>query len=441
MAEENTTYLWGMKPKTVKSNGKKRKEAGNEEILYQAEPTRVSFREFVNEKVEERQIGEKLPDKFEGYYTYDYNILEIDTILKKKFTRHQEKKVEICQKSIEKEKINIANKQTLIERKLSRKRIADLEKQLLSYQVDKKKYIEKSKPYIDAYKKLKPLETIYSFSGSTVDNTKEILTEDAGMQEYRHKIIFEYLEIARKYIQIDLIRSLTCNNLCKNCGVDLTNVEMYEDETGCKSCPNCGLEKINVVKSASYADNARVNNARNNYDDRVNFEKALKRRQGKQPNKPPKELYEKIDGYFRDRDQPTMEYYLELPHLKDGTKENTNREMIFDALSQIGCSGYFDDIDIICSIYFGWILPDYTDIEDAILDDYDGFQEVYNNLDKGDRKSNLNVNWKLFLLLKRRNIPCRLGDFKIPCTQSIRDTYTLLSKEAYSILEWEWPLN
>ena len=86
-------------------------------------------------------------------------------------------------------------------------------------------------------------------------------------------------------------------------------VDPYDDgyEILSGRCPNCNLEKIAIVRSRFYKDSTRTNNSGNNYEDKANFEKVLMRFQGKQPDKPPLELYERLGEYFTDSETPKID--------------------------------------------------------------------------------------------------------------------------------------
>jgi hypothetical protein len=401
----------------------------------------LSFRTYIKEDEDKKndfQEEENLPTSIAGFYIYDYNILKIDEIIKKKFSQDGVKKINKLSNLIELEELKIQERQNLIQRKASLKKIAEYEAEIKKHEddIDRKIYIERSKPFIEAYNKIGPIKAVVSF----LSNNKETISspETEEQQIYRHKIISNYLEIARKYITIDLVRNLLDVNLCPGCGIDTSKVEMIEDDSDSTICPNCSLEKINIIKSAFYADGGRINNSRNNYEDRANFEKVLLRYQGKQITKPGRELYMKLDEYFISRGLPSSQQYKAMPLLKDGTKEGTSREMMYEALSNIGCSGYYDDINLICSVFFGWTLPDISHLEEDIMTDYDEFQAVFEQLpDREGRKSSLNSQWKLYILLRRRKWPCRFKDFKIPTTISILEYHKIKTKECYQILGWE----
>ncbi len=401
-----------------------------------------TFKMYVNEDEEQASFSEDelIPERIEGFYIYDYNILKVDEILRKKFNQEKKKELSLLQNRLDLEKIKVQGRQSMIERKATRKNITEYETEIAKYQenANKKAYVEKATPFLQAYKDIGPISTVVSF----VSNDKEVISskESKEEQDKRHKIISGYLEVARKYIKIDLVRNLVDTDICPGCGIDTKEIEMVEDDSDSMICQNCGLEKINIIKSAFYADGGRINNCRNNYEDRANFEKVLMRYQGKQITKPSKDLYMKLDEYFIGRGLLSSKEYNDLPLLPDGTKAGTSREMMFEILSNIGCSGYYDDINLICSVFFGWTLPDVTHLEEEIMQDYDEFQAVYDQLpDRDGRKSSLNSQWKLFILLKRRGWSCKSKDFKIPTTASILEYHRVKTKQVYSVLGWDCP--
>jgi hypothetical protein len=425
----------------IKSSPKNSSEKNNkptEKQNYMREtPT---FRMYIEDNESDIFVDETLPERIEGFYVYDYNILQIDDILNKKFEQEKRRQIASLNSKLELENVKVKCRQSMIERKASRKNIADYESLIKKYEenIDKKTYCAKVESLLDAYRKIGPISNIVSF----LSNNKEEISvpETKEQQEIRHRIISSYLEIARKYIPIDLVRKLTDNDICLGCGVDTSKMEEEEDDDDCTVCSNCGLEKINIIKSAFYADGGRINNCRNNYEDRANFEKVLARYQGKQITKPSKDLYIKLDEYFISRGLPSSKEYNEMQLTAEGTKVGTSREMMFEVLSNIGCSGYYDDINLICSVFFGWSLPDVSHLEDNIMKDYDEFQAVYDQLpDRDGRKSSLNSQWKLFILLRRRGWSCKAKDFKIPTTSSILEYHKVKTKQIYEILGWICP--
>lgn len=390
-----------------------------------------SFNSYV-EKDDGFETEEVLPEKIEGIYIYDYNILIVDDILKKKFLQQEKKNIEKLQLKIKIEENKLETRQTLIERHATKKRINTLKEELSEYPNRKKEYIKLTENLIKSYKKIGVLGNIVAFGN---EKCQEV-TESEEKQHTRHEIIADYLEIARNYIQIDLVRERPSNNSCPGCGA---NEEVLEDESGASICVSCGLEKIKVVKNPFYSDGCRVNNSTNNYEDEANFEKALMRYQGKQKNKPDPELYSKLDEYFVDiKDLPSSKEICELPYQEDGTKEGTNREMMYEALSKIGCAGYYDDINLICSVYWGWALNDVSHLEEQIMEDYRASQRVFEKLDKEGRKSSLNSQFRLYCLLRKNGVNVKSRDFKIPATPSILEYHKNQWKKICKELNWEY---
>ena len=395
-----------------------------------------SFSQYVDED-EGFTEDEIIPERISGTYVYDYNILSIDVILRKKFEQDKKNNLVKLREKLKIENKKVLERQNMIERKISRKKIRECEDEIEKYENDTNSinYEKKSKPLLENYRKLKKISTVVSF----IKNSKEELTapENEEEQKIRHAIIFEYLECARKYITIDLIRELPSSGSCFGCGTKFDSIELIEDESGASICPVCSLETINIVKKPFFSDGSRVNNSRNNYEDRANFEKVLMRYQGKQITKPEKMLYDKLDDYFISKGLPSSKEYRAMKLLPNGTKPGSSKDLMIESLSNIGCSGYYDDINLICNIFFGWPLPDISHLEDDIMRDYDEFQKVYESLDKEGRKSSLNSQWKLYILLKRRGWPCKKRDFKIPTTPHILEYHKTITKQIYKILDWQ----
>lgn len=380
---------------------------------------------------------ERIPDRIQGYYTYDYNICKIDEILQKIFEKQKRSKPKKYAEMISQEQEKMRSRQNMIERNQSKKRIADWEQMMTDCEkeVDRKQYEEQTRDLLKRYQELGSIKQIVSFAS----NTKETVdvSESEEQQKIRHQIIFEYLEVARKYIKIDLLKRPQGDGCCFGCGSRYEDLDLVENEPGVTACPICGLEFIKVVKKSVYSDGQRVSNAKNNYEDRVNFEKVLLRFQGKQVSKPDGSLYQKIDEWFIKKNLPSQQEFHKRPLTSRGKKRGATKELMYQALSEIGCSGYYDDINLICHIFYGLPLPDIGHLEDIIMHDYDVFQKVYDDIDKDGRKSSLNSQWKLYILLRRQGLDCKMRDFKIPTTPHILDYHKIITKQIYEQLGWE----
>src|SRR5581483_7244727 len=108
----------------------------------------------------------------------------------------------------------------------------------------------------------------------------------------------------------------------------------------------------------------------------------------------------------------TSDVILKQPHIARGRKANTNLVMMWKALHDINYSQLYEDAMLICHLYWGWILPDLSHIEEVILSDYDKTQKVYKSLDKL-RSSSLGTQFRLFKHIQLRTNDCDIEDFKI----------------------------
>jgi len=243
------------------------------------------------------EYNDNIPDSIEGIYKYDFNIMNIHDLIMKRFNRQKNYDLQDLERKLQEEMDKTREPQNIVERKNSLRIIAGLKDTIDNIMKDRDvtDYIDRIKPLIDEYNVIGSLANIVSFATNKKkdesSSDEEELPEDPEIQDKRHSVIYDFLEIARKYIQIDLIRDIKDGNLCTTCNYKLDTSGVDPDETGLILCPRCHTERISVVRSRFYKDNTRTNNSGNNYEDRANFEKVLMRYQGKQPDKPNPDLY------------------------------------------------------------------------------------------------------------------------------------------------------
>jgi hypothetical protein len=92
--------------------------------------------------------------------------------------------------------------------------------------------------------------------------------------------------------------------------------------------------------------------------------------------------------------------------------------MMFKALSETNNSVFYEDVNLICHLYWGWLLPDISADEDQIMNDYDMTQDVFKKIPK-DRRSSLNAQYRLWQHLRIRGYKYPIDDFKIVKTPDI----------------------
>jgi len=407
----------------------------------------TSFKMYISEEDSLKKVddyGENLSDSIEGTYSWDYNILDVHNLIVRRFQYKKDKNLATLTQSLSEERNKIKNRQSMIERKRTRKRIQTLENDIEDLKRDNKfkQYINKVKPLIDRYRQIGSLTKMVSFNKSDeYTNKSDKVPETEEEQIFRHRIISNYLDIAKKYIKIDVVRRIDIDNICSGCRNKLDeNAEI--DKTGITVCKLCGTERIPITVSPFFKNTTRVNTSRNNYEDRDNFYKVILRYQGKQINKPNSSVYDKLDRYFESIDFPSSNEIKLLRKNKysdnntNNEKDKTSRQLMYEALRKTGNSNQYDHINLICHVYWGWELPDISHLESQVMNDYDISQKIYDSLPK-DRKSSLNSQFRLYKHLRRLGYFCKESDFKIPTTQDIREFHEITWSTICDIAGWE----
>lgn len=361
-------------------------------------------------------LDEKPPERIIASYVNDFNILQVDETILKKFAYERKKTIHDLENRLIIEKRKLNQLQTIVERKSTLAEIERLTSAIdrINKNVDEKEYREQTIDLLEIYRSLGVKTKKISFR-----SLKESDSETSN-DELRHRLISNYLEIARKYIKIDVVREIPYNYHCPNCGSDLREVTI-DEETGVQQC-SCGLKKYNILRNNIIPDSSRVPNSKIGYDDRENFIKSLQRDQGQQPNKIPDVLFEILDNYFESFDLPSAEEIIKRPLTKKGSRVNSSKQLMIKALQETGNSGYYEDINLICHLYWNWTLPDYSEIMDLVIEDYDKLQPIFISLPK-ERKSNLNIEFRRFKHLQMRGYPCNIDDFKMIKTREILEEH------------------
>jgi hypothetical protein len=359
--------------------------------------------------------------EFKGMYKNDYNILNIHYSILFNFDKEEKEKIPMYTKSLEELKLN--NKLEL------QNIISDISKKLeeLIGQKNKITYLTQSLPYLLSYKKIKPLTKKISLRRQTDEVELEYTDE-------RHQILSGYIEIAKSYISIDLVRLIDNSNICKKC----TNIiEDYENMDENDVCPFCGIEFNSILKITTTNSDTK-NIYRSNYSDDHNFEKAILRFEGKQINKLPENIFKVLDDYYISYNMPLSddaklwEYDDEnecRSKINDkGIEIILNRDIMEEALKKTKNSDFYNDMHLILHLYWGFPLPDISNFKEGIREDYSKTQKIFVTIEK-DRSSSLNGDFRLLKHLELRGYKCKKNQFKIIKTDKIRDQYEVLWKQ------------
>jgi len=344
------------------------------------------------------------PDRVSAVYKNDLDITMIHEAILSRF--------EYMKKTINKQREKIAMLRThlynvtLNEHKETMLKIDNINKEIVSIESGTAlhMYIVESEPLLNIYKSISKTKIVnIKINSANEENYEKI--------EQRCSIIEKYLDIARKWIIIDVKRIIDIKIGCPSCGKE--DNSSNDDSEGYSIC-ECGYATETLSTAPSYKDSMRINSGcRNNYEDKENFRKALNNYQCKQVNKPPSLLYEQIDKYAISIGNHKSSYFLALPLDKNGKKEGTSKYLMLTYLRETKNTAYYEDINLICHMYWGWSVPNISHLEDKIMQDYDRTQDVYNSIPNKDRIASLNIQFRLYVHLKVYDVPCLKEDFKM----------------------------
>jgi len=275
-------------------------------------------------------------------------------------------------------------------------------------------YVEESGDLLEQYLPLSSNKSLNSIIIET--KKKEIFTEEEI--EKRLSIIEEYLNIAKKYISLEIKIESSLESKCPICNVVFDEINITH-ENGTYLC-ECGYVFDNLDKSSSYRDIDRVNVPSKVYNNKKTFERTYYRWEGTSSDIIPDKLISDLDNYFIKKKFPIGEEIKKLPLLENGKKNKTSIFLMESALNESGNSKFYKIIYPLIYYYWGWKKPEEKikklGIRDEIFERYDMTQQVYER--NKTRKSCLNVNIRLYQLLETFNYGSSFEDFKTLTTRA-----------------------
>ena len=330
----------------------------------------------------------------------EQDILSIDAFIHDNFEKEIQKlseyidKLQDVESSLKLEKIRPRVLTTLEkERERLNEKISDIKN---SYKYNF--YIMESASLLEQYRRILESPMRMSFIGKPVKNSKE-----------KQKVIDEYMEIARKYVEIKVEVAQKKNRItCENCpnkrDFDIVEGDIY-------ICALCSAQQVVLKHVSSYKDIDRVNiSSRYTYDRKIHFRDCINQYQGKQNSTILEKVYEDLENQF------------ELHHLLEGDKDsprqvrfkNITKEHIAIFLKELEYTKHYENINLIHYNLTGVKPDDISHLEDILLDDFDALTELYDKLFKNiDRKNFINTQYVLYQLLSRHKHPCVKEDFTI----------------------------
>lgn len=363
----------------------------------------------------ENFVIEDIPTKISGTYNEDYNIIYVDEIIRKKLLQERFTHLQGLKSRYRSLETLSMQPQTY----LMRERTLETMKKIL-LEINQIESGERLRIYdkrvhhiISEYRRYNGKVKTVIFDIEEEDHYEE-LDNDV---RYRISLIDKFLDIASEYIQIDIIRiNNRPSDICSGCGTSLAKVPTNEE--GTLRCPNpdCQTEHNVIIMAKLAKDGSRINTSSSTDDESIdNFLRAFIRYQGVQIDCPDESLYEELDEYFARHDRPSGEEIRKLPLNERGRRGDTNHKMLWNALSQIGRSKYYEDANLIGHLYWGWTLPNVMQHKETIISHYNKTQKVFCQIppEERGRDSSLGTQYRLWRHLQVVGHECYMDEFKI----------------------------
>lgn len=213
-------------------------------------------------------------------------------------------------------------------------------------------------------------------------------------------LIEEYINIARDYIKIDVFpETIKRKAFCPECNFCLENIDI-DINSGIIEC-ECGFEMQNFLYTPAIKDNGFSNTiSATGYEDRDNFIKKISKKQGRIHSNFPPKLFEELDQAMVKRGYPTGEEIRKMTQNHLGEKPGTSLEILITILSDIKYPKYYNEVDYLTHIYWGWELLNFSHLENDLIEMYNKTQRVYNEIEGKERIAALNTEVRLYLQLK-----------------------------------------
>lgn len=327
-----------------------------------------------------------IPDVIEIYYNgKDIEMEKIDEAIQHKYEMLAKNHDYLYEEKKEIEK-KILISSTPMEKNEMLEEIEEIERKIKDYEnnISLNKYISESKQILSEYKKLR--------------------------EEDKINLITKFIQIAKKYISIQLIRVVDTEFMCKSCGCNLE--DLIEEIEGSYICQKCNTQNTFLSANTYIRD---VEKLPSSSDDEISgFVKILDKFEGKQNPSLPNDFYQKLDAYFELNRKPLGEEIRKRKKLSNGKKEGTSKKILRQALESVGYSSFYEDANYIAHVYWGWDLPDISRYREQIIEDYQKTQRVWLKICHNyDRKASLGTQYRLYSHLRSVGYPVEKDDFGI----------------------------
>ena len=286
-------------------------------------------------------------------------------------------------------------------------------------------YILESFEMINTYKDLLNTPVKVMFDGSITKSNKNL-----------KKIVDEYINIACKYIDIDIKTDKKITNLKIKCDV-CKNVKDFDMiDNNIFVCILCSSEQIVLRNESSFKDINRINiTSKYMYDRKVHFKTSISQYQAKQNSTVSDEVYQQLIKEFEanrlligDENTPKHIRFSKI-----------TKDIIFMFLKQLDLNKHYENLTLIYAHISGQKADDISHLENQLLSDFDQLTDAYNILYKDIERTNfINSSYVLYQLLKRHKHPCHKSDFNILKTIERSSFHDEVCKELFLYIGWSF---
>ena len=282
-------------------------------------------------------------------------------------------------------------------------------------------YLANSVSLIEEYKSILKVPIKMNFMGRAVKEDKN-----------KRSIIRKYLDVARKYIDVnneeqDKSQNVACNNCHNRKDFDVVDKNTY-------ICMSCFSQQTVMKHNSSYNDIDRVNiSSKYMYDRKVHFRDCIKQYQGKQNCTISPTIYSALEQQFKRH------------HLLEGNEQDpielrfrrVTKNHILLFLKELGYSSHYENVHLMHYTLTGIKPDDISHLEDKLLDDFDSLTELYDRMFKHiNRKNFINTQYVLYQLLLRHKHPCKKEEFIILKTIDRKLFHDEICQELFNNLGW-----
>jgi hypothetical protein len=247
----------------------------------------------------------------------------------------------------------------------------------------------------------------------------EEILEDPSIVNERVSVIEEYIGIVKSIFSCSIVRKiLGGDTFCLTCGYSFV-----EDE-----CV-CGYDSSLKIKR----EDESPKSGKSRYNSISTFIKRMDRFECKQKDDVSK-VIPILDTYLVSKGYPSS---LEVKSMREDRKRDvTSMKILIEALKNTSNTCHYKNCELISTLLWGWRVHNISHLRDGMIEDYSKVQEKYKK--HKQRKSNLSVNYLLFLHLKARGYECSSADFKLVSTPSSLEENIKVSRKCFEEAGIRW---